>query len=124
MQYGLEIINHNIESHKKNYTRFIVLAAKNMKVKNSDKCSISFELDNSPKSLQNVVDIFGDHWINMTKIQSVPIPERPSEYTFLMDLEWEQEEKFEKAMSKVMKKTFNLSILGEYQKGKFVTSKP
>ena len=122
--YGMTIINRNIESHKKNYTRFIVLSDKNIKITGANKCSISFELDNSPRSLQKVVDIFGDYWINMTKIQSVPVIGKPSEYTFLMDLEWEKYEKYERAMTKVMKKTFNLSILGEYRKGKFITSKP
>ena len=70
-----------------------------------------------------VVDIFGDYWINMTKIQSVPILGKPNEYTFLVDLEWNNYDDYEKAISKVLKKTFNLSILGEYRKGKFVSAK-
>lgn len=122
-RYGMTILNQNIETHKRNYTRFIVLSDKNIKISGANKASISFQLDNSPRSLKKVVDILGDYWINLTKIQSVPIVGRPNEYTFLVDLEWSKYEDYEKAITKVLKKTFNLSILGEYRKGKFVTAK-
>jgi prephenate dehydratase len=123
-RYGMTILHHNIETHKRNYTRFIVLSDKNIKISGANKASISFQLDNSPRSLKKVVDILGDYWINLTKIQSVPIVGRPNEYTFLVDLEWNKYEDYEKAITKVLKKTFNLSILGEYRKGKFVNARP
>jgi prephenate dehydratase len=122
--YQLSIVARNIESHKKNYTRFLILSDQNSAVKKANKASISFHLDNKPRSLQRVVDAFGDHSVNLTKIQSVPIIGRPSEYTFLMDLEWKNDSKYEKAMAKVMKNTYSFSLLGEYRKGKSVTSKP
>lgn len=121
--YHLFIIARNIETHKKNYTRFIVLSDKNVKVSDANKASISFQLDNSTRSLQRVVDVFGDNGISMTKIQSVPVLGKPSEYIFLMDVEWKEYSKYEEAVTKVMKETFNFSLLGEYQKGKSVTSK-
>lgn len=121
--YHLSIIARNIETHKKNYTRFIVLSDKNVKVSDANKASISFQLDNSTRSLQRVVDVFGDNGISMTKIQSVPVLGKPSEYIFLMDVEWKEYSKYEEAVTKVMKETFNFSLLGEYQKGKSVTSK-
>ncbi|MBK9732656.1 MAG: prephenate dehydratase [Chitinophagaceae bacterium] len=122
-RYGMTILNSNIETHKRNYTRFLVLSDKNIKISGANKASISFQLDNSPRNLKKVVDILGDYWINLTKIQSVPIVGRPNEYTFLVDLEWTKYEDYETAITKVLKKTFNLSILGEYRKGKFVTAK-
>jgi prephenate dehydratase len=122
-RYGMTILNQNIETHKRNYTRFIVLSDKNIKISGANKASISFQLDNGPRNLKKVVDILGDYWINLTKIQSVPIVGRPNEYTFLVDLEWTKYEDYEKAITKVLKKTFNLSILGEYRKGKFVSAK-
>lgn len=121
--YGMTILHQNIETHKRNYTRFIVLSDKNINISGANKASISFQLDNSPRNLKKVVDILGDYWINLTKIQSVPIVGRPNEYTFLVDLEWSKYEDYEKAITKVLKKTFNLSILGEYRKGKFVSAK-
>ena len=122
-RYGMTILHSNIETHKRNYTRFLVLSDKNIKISGANKASISFQLDNSPRNLKKVVDILGDYWINLTKIQSVPIVGRPNEYTFLVDLEWSKYEDYDKAITKVLKKTFNLSILGEYRKGKFVTAK-
>ncbi len=122
-RYGMTILHSNIETHKRNYTRFLVLSDKNIKISGANKASISFQLDNSPRNLKKVVDILGDYWINLTKIQSVPIVGRPNEYTFLVDLEWSNYEDYETAITKVLKKTFNLSILGEYRKGKFVTAK-
>lgn len=121
--YRLSIISRNIETHRKNYTRFIVLSDRKVEVSEANKASISFQLDNSIRSLQRVVDVFGDNEINITKIQSVPVIGRPSEYVFLMDVEWTDYSKYENAVTKVMKETFNFSLLGEYQKGKSVTSK-
>ncbi|MBA3647733.1 MAG: prephenate dehydratase [Chitinophagales bacterium] len=121
--FGMTILNSNIETHKKNYTRFLVLTDKNIKISEANKASISFQLDNSPRSLMKVVDIFGDYWINMTKIQSIPIVGRPNEYIFLVDLEWDKYANYEKAITRVLKKTFNLSILGEYRKGNFTNAK-
>lgn len=122
-RYGMTILHSNIETHKRNYTRFLVLSDKNIKISDANKASISFQLDNSPRNLKKVVDILGDYWINLVKIQSVPIVGRPNEYTFLVDLEWSSYKDYETAITKVLKKTFNLSILGEYRKGKFVTAK-
>ena len=120
--YGMNILFRNIETNRKNFTRFLVLTDKSIKISGANKASVSFQIGNSPRSLMKVVDIFGENWINMTKIQSVPIVGRPNEYTFLMDLEWEKYDDYEDAISRVLKKTFNLSILGEYRKGNLINA--
>ena len=89
----------------------------------ADMHAIHLEMQRQLGGLKKVVDILGDYWINLTKIQSVPIVGKPNEYTFLVDLEWSNYEDYDTAITKVLKKTFNLSILGEYSKGKFVNAK-
>ena len=115
-KFGLEIIERRIETHRKNFTRFLVLTKPGTQVPGSNKASLAFEVANEVGSLANVLAIFRDHRINLTKIQSIPIVGRPQEYTIHVDVEFESRKHYDDAMKKVMRESRNLSILGEYKK--------
>lgn len=114
--YGLEILAHEIETNKKNYTRFIIIHKKSKDLPENNKASVCFELDHSPGSLVDVLNIFRDNDINLTKIQSVPIIGSPYKYYFHIDLEWKERAKYDLALNKVIKIVSNLSMLGEYKR--------
>ena len=116
-KFGLQILEKRIETHKKNFTRFLVLARGNEKVADSNKASICFEVANEVGSLADALTTFKDNKINLTKIQSIPIIGRPSEYSIHVDLEWKKRKEYDAAMQKVMRQVRNLNILGEYKKG-------
>ena len=119
--YGLEIIEKRIETHKKNFTRFLVLSKlPSEKAKNS-KASLSLQLGHQVGALANILNIFTQHKINLTKIQSVPILGKPYEYSFHIDVEWASDNLYEKAIMKILRNCANLSILGEYPKGEWDT---
>lgn len=116
-KFGLQILEKRIETHKKNFTRFLVLARGTEKVADSNKASICFEVANEVGSLADALTTFKDNKINLTKIQSIPIIGRPSEYSIHVDLEWKKRKDYDAAMQKAMRQVRNLSILGEYKKG-------
>lgn len=117
--YGLQILEHGIETNKKNYTRFLILAKHGNQSPQNNKASICFELGHYVGSLSAVLSILTKYQINLTKIQSVPVPGKPYEYAFHLDLEWENTENYERAIHAILKQVSNLTILGEYPKGEF-----
>lgn len=115
--YGLNVLESGIETNKKNYTRFLVLAKKGVQSEDANKASICFEVGHFYGSLANVLNTFAENKINLTKIQSVPVIGKPNEYTFHVDLEWESPDSYEKAIHQVLKNVSSLAILGEYKRG-------
>lgn len=115
--YGLDVIETGLESNKKNYTRFWILskhANQNMK---NNKASVCFEVGHYYGALAKVLNIFAENKINLNKIQSVPILGKPNEYTIHVDVEYESEDNYEKAIHHILKNVSSLSILGEYVRG-------
>jgi prephenate dehydratase len=117
-KFGLEIIEKRIETHKKNFTRFLILSRSNGSPADSNKASISFEVANEVGSLAEALMTFKTNSINLTKIQSIPVVGKPSEYSIHVDLEWKSRKKYESAMRVVMRQVRNLNVLGEYKKAK------
>lgn len=118
MVYGLEILARDIENLKQNQTRFLVLS-NDGKQSNEDpnKASICLETAHKIGALMEVLQVFHAHMINITKIQSVPIPGKPYQYQFHLDVEWGEETSLEKAMEALDKVTFSQRVLGSYKKG-------
>lgn len=117
-RFGLAILEKRIETHKKNFTRFLILSRRNGTPDGADKASISFEVANEVGSLADALMTFKANNINLTKIQSIPVIGKPSEYSIHVDLEWKNRKKYDVAMRTVMRQVRNLNVLGEYKKGK------
>ncbi len=115
--YGLQVIDKGIESIKKNYTRFWILSKHGNPTSGTNKASICFEVGHFYGALARVLNILAEHKINLNKIQSIPILGKPNEYTIHVDIEWEDPEKYDKAIHQVLKSASSLSILGEYVRG-------
>lgn len=115
-KYGLHILEKRIETHKKNFTRFLVLAKRRNGQADSNKASLSFEVAHEVGSLAETLMVFKDNNINLTKIQSIPIIGKPSEYSIHVDVEWKKRKTYDDAIQQVLRKVRNLNILGEYKK--------
>ena len=117
-KFGLQIVEKRIETHKKNYTRFLILAKGRKVVTASNKASLSFEVANEVGSLADALMTLKDNQINLTKIQSIPIVGKPSEYSIHIDVEWKRRKSYDDAIRLVLRQVRNVNILGEYKKAK------
>jgi prephenate dehydratase len=117
-KFGLNILEKRIETHKKNFTRFLLLTKRGNGKVESNKASLSFEVANEVGSLADALMTLKSHAINLTKIQSIPIIGKPSEYSIHIDVEWKKRKHYDDAMREVMRQVRNLNILGEYKKAR------
>ena len=85
--HGMQILLEGIESTPQNYTRFIVVAREAPVPEGADKTSIAFATRHEPGALARALTLLAERRINLTKLESRPIPDRPWEYLFFADLE-------------------------------------
>ena len=119
-KFGLEILGANIETNKKNYTRFLIMTEPEHLSYDSgsvDKASISFALSHEIGSLSKVLSIFSYFNINLSKIQSMPIIGKDWEYQFYVDLEFSDIEKYRQSLVSVAPFISDLCQMGIYRKG-------
>jgi prephenate dehydratase len=115
-KYGLTILEKRIETNKKNFTRFLILSKKEGIQSGGNKASLSFEVANEVGSLADALMTFKNQKINLSKIQSVPIIGKPSEYTIHVDVEWGRRKSYDDAIHQLIRQVRNLNIMGEYKK--------
>jgi prephenate dehydratase len=84
--FGLTAIAASIQDFDDNITRFLVIGRRPFHDAVADKTSIVFSLPNEPGSLFKALAVFALRGISLTKLESRPIPGRPWEYLFYVDL--------------------------------------
>ncbi len=85
--YGLEILEKGINESDSNSTRFIIVTNQKIFRKNANKISLCLEIPHESGSLYHILSHFIYNNLNMTKIESRPIPDRNWEYRFFIDFE-------------------------------------
>ena len=120
--FGLEILSPNIQTMRNNYTRFLILQRADVarEVAEPDKASVNFHTDHSRGSLARVLTKIADGGINLSKLQSMPIPGSDWEYSFHADMEFEGVDQFQRVVDEIRPITAELKILGTYKKGRTV----
>jgi len=114
--YGLEVLAEGIETYKQNFTRFLVFDD-SLKVAHDevDKASMCFTLPHTPGSLAHVLTILSFYGMNLTRIQSLPIPGQEWQYFFYVDIKFDDYVRYEQALAAVRPLMEDLNILGEYK---------
>ena len=114
--YGLKVIDTNIQEKFNNQTRFIVLDSEDSHQSGNDKTSISFSLFvDTPGGLYELLGLFAEENINLTKIESRPSKEGLGHYIFFIDLEGHRlDENISGILKSLDEKTSFFKILGSY----------
>jgi prephenate dehydratase len=118
--YELEILAEDIHDNKRNFTRFLVLANADNNTSSIaafNKASLSFRAHHHPGSLAKVLSSIGNHSINLTKIQSLPVIGEEWQYYMYADLEFDDIASYKNMLEEIEPLTKELKILGEYKQG-------
>ena len=85
--YGLDVLCTGICPNAANATRFIIVSGRRVHTPTAERVSICFELAHTTGSLYNMLSHIIYNGLNMTRIESRPIPGRTWEYRFFVDFE-------------------------------------
>jgi prephenate dehydratase len=119
--FDLDVLAPNIHTLKNNYTRFLILRREEtaQKIDGADQASVSFHTDHSRGSLAKVLAKIAEDGINLSKLQSFPIPDTDFKYSFHADMEFEDTDQFEKVIDDIKPLTEYLKIYGVYKRGEW-----
>ena len=113
--YGLDILAESINFEATNVTRFVVLSKKRQYTKDAGKISISFSLLHESGTLYNILSHFIYNDLNLSHIESVPLPEKQWEYRFYIDISGNlHDPAVRNALQGVRAEVADFKILGNY----------
>ena len=114
-RFGLEVLLDHVNDQEANATRFMIVTNQRVFVKNAGKISSCFELPHTSGTLYNVLSNFIFNDVNMTHIESRPIPGRSWEYRFFIDFEGNLNDAgVRNALRGIREEAINMKILGNY----------
>ena len=120
--YGLVPVADHIEDNKHNYTRFILLSKHRVKLLDANKSSIILQTDHTSGALHKALGMFAKADINLSKIESRPIPDATWNYTFYIDYEAAIESPESVAVIEQLEQAgYTVTQLGSYQKANLPT---
>ena len=117
--FQLEVLAPAIQTMKNNYTRFLMLQRQDVAqtVADANKASVNFQTDHSRGSLAKVLTKIAEGGINLSKLQSFPIPGSDFKYSFHADMEFDTTDQFETVVEQIRPLTEELKIYGVYKRG-------
>ena len=117
--YNLNVLFKSIQTIKNNITRFVIIQKRTNQpiIGNINKASLKFILDDKRGSLAAVLNAMSDCKLNLTKIQSLPVIEKPGKYAFFVDLIFDDINNYLKAKKILSIMASHFKVLGEYSNG-------
>jgi chorismate mutase/prephenate dehydratase len=115
--YGLNSLAENIEDNPGNVTRFAVIGDHCAARTGHDKTALMFEIEHRPGALADALTLFKRNRLNLTWIESFPIPRTEGGYLFFVELEGHQNDKrLDRAIQQLGRRSVRLVVLGSYAK--------
>ncbi|SDN84266.1 bifunctional chorismate mutase/prephenate dehydratase [Acetanaerobacterium elongatum] len=85
--YGLEVLNSEVQNAENNYTRFILITKTPAAAPEANRIALVLKLSHTPGALHRLISRFAARGLNLTKIESRPIPEVPFEFLFYFEFD-------------------------------------
>jgi prephenate dehydratase len=118
-EYGGEVLVAGVEDHAENYTRFHLLgredAAEGEADAGANKMSLAFAIEHRPGTLVAALERLARAGVNLTKIESRPVPGSPWEYVFYVDVRFDSAEEAEAALAALREHCRMVKVLGRYR---------
>jgi chorismate mutase/prephenate dehydratase len=115
VNYGLPVLVPNIEDNPDNVTRFVIVSTSSSRPTGNDKTTLLFEVPHQPGALVKAMMTFERNGLNMTMIDSYPIPGSLGRYLFFVELEGHEEDApVRRAIAALTKKAQRVEVLGSY----------
>lgn len=113
--HSLQVLARDIQDNATNLTRFWVIGRQDAPPTGADKTSVIFSLPHRPGALHRALGALAERGVNLTRIESRPIRERPWEYAFFVDFEGHaRQEKIEAVLQELGRRAVFLQVLGSY----------
>lgn len=122
--YGLHAIDENIEDNPNNITRFAILGNDTPAASGDDKTTLLIQLHHEPGALADAMAVFKRARLNLTWIESFPVPELPNEYLFFVELLGHLDDDVVRdAIAKLKRRVALLEVLGTYPRNPLAKSR-
>ena len=115
INHGVAVLTQGIEDNSDNVTRFAVIGLESGKKTGNDKTAIVFEIDHQPGALADAMGIFKRQKLNMTWIESFPLPGQRGSYLFFVEFQGHASQlRARRALAALGKRALRLTVLGSY----------
>lgn len=115
-EYQGVILKKGIEDNKQNFTRFFLVSLKKKLNPKANKTTLAFSLKNEPGALCHALNVFASRNIDLSKIESRPVPGEPWQYVFFVDVLSGPDKVLDKALRELKKIAGFVKVLGSYIK--------
>jgi len=115
--YNLNILKENINDEPDNKTRFAIIGDYETPHTQNDNTTLAFSTENKPGALLDVLQVFQNHGINLSYIDSRPSKTQFGEYTFFVDFDGHiLDGKNSKAIEEIKQHTQYFRLVGSYER--------
>lgn len=117
--YGMKVLQEDIQSAQRNYTRFFVVEKAASILPEGDKSSLAFSTKNIPGALYQCIGVFAERGVNLNKLESRPRKGRTWEYVFYVDIDGHvNDPKVSEALTDLVRRATFVKVFGSYKKAK------
>lgn len=115
-KFDLQLLKNNVADSDHNYTRFVIISKGKNLGEEITKASIKINLPHQPGTLSTMLQEIKKLNINISKIQSIPVPDNPEVFAFITDIEFDDEQQFNKLLQRMNRMKTDFKLLGKYQR--------